>query len=36
MHSPIRRVGLNLAIALLMGVALFNDVITYLFPGAGK
>jgi regulator of sigma E protease len=25
-----------LAIALLMGVALFNDVITYLFPGAGK
>ncbi len=25
-----------LAIALLMGVALFNDVVTYLFPGAGK
>ncbi len=24
------------AIALLMGVALFNDLITYLFPGAGK
>jgi regulator of sigma E protease len=25
-----------LAIALLMGVALFNDLSTYLFPGAGK
>ena len=25
-----------LAIVLLMGVALFNDLITYIFPGAGK
>jgi regulator of sigma E protease len=30
-----QQVGL-LAIALLMGVALFNDLSTYLFPGAGK
>ncbi len=30
-----QQVGL-LAIALLMGVALFNDLVTYLFPGAGK
>jgi regulator of sigma E protease len=30
-----QQVGL-LAIALLMGVALFNDLVTYLYPGAGK